>query len=139
MAADGLDKSWIGKVVDEKAIRDLIKIKEKHGISVSGDGGEYESEVVEYIRKQIPNAKVISLFGSYRKGDDVNGSDIDIAVEVLGGKPFEIRELGTISQLGYRKNVKVNMHIFSSSRVDLNLFTNIANGIILDGLLEVKP
>lgn len=99
----------------------------------------YESGIVEHVLYQIPNAKAITLFGSYRKGDDVDGSDVDIAVEVLGDKPFEIIELGTISQLGYRKNVKVNAHIFSRSKVDLNLFTNIANGIILNGLLEVRP
>lgn len=99
----------------------------------------YESEVVEYVLQQVPNAKTIVLFGSYRKGDDVNGSDIDIAVEILGDKPLEVRELGTISQLGYRQNVKVNAHIFSRSKVDLNIFTNIANGIVLYGLLEVRP
>ena len=52
---------------------------------------------------------------------------------------MEITELGIIKQLGYRKNVKVNMHTFSRSKADLNVFTNIANGIVLYGLLEAKP
>ena len=66
-------------------------------------------------------------------------SDIDIAVEVLDNKDMRIEELGTIGRLSFRKNVKVNLHIFSRNKVDLNLFTNIANGILLDGLLEVHP
>ena len=44
-----------------------------------------------------------------------------------------------LEKLGFRKNVKVNIHIFSRNKIDLNLFTNIANGIVLDGLLEVHP
>ncbi|MBI2137093.1 hypothetical protein HYU12_01090, partial [Candidatus Woesearchaeota archaeon] len=77
--------------------------------------------------------------GSYRKGDDTDKSDMDIAVEAIGNKEMEITELGIIKQFGYRKNVKVNMHIFSRSKADLNVFTNIANGIVLYGLLEAKP
>ena len=99
----------------------------------------YESMVLEKIRKQIPNSKSIILFGSYRKGDDNEKSDIDLAVEVVDDEDVEIKELETIPQLGYRKNVKVNMHIFSRNRINLNLFANIANGIILQGFLEVKP
>jgi len=33
----------------------------------------------------------------------------------------------------------VHLHIFSRNKVDLNLFANISNGIILDGFLEVHP
>ena len=41
--------------------------------------------------------------------------------------------------IGYRKNVPVNVHVFSRNKIDLNLFANIANGIILEGFLEVRP
>lgn len=99
----------------------------------------YESGAVDYVLQQVPSARVIILFGSYRKGDDVNGSDLDIAVEVLGDKEMEVKEVGMIRRFGYRENVKVNLHIFSRSKADLNVFTNIANGIVLHGLLEVKP
>ena len=99
----------------------------------------YASRAVYYVLQQVPSARAIILFGSYRKGDDENGSDLDIAVEVLGDKEMEVREVGLIRQFGYRKNVKVNLHIFSRSKVDFNVFTSIANGILLHGLLEVKP
>ncbi|MCK5043104.1 MAG: nucleotidyltransferase domain-containing protein [Candidatus Aenigmarchaeota archaeon] len=99
----------------------------------------YDSGVLQEIYTQIPSPRVIVLFGSYRKGDDTEKSDIDIAVEVIGDEDVQIKELGKISKLGYRKNVTVNIHIFSRNKIDLNLFSNIANGIVLDGFLEVHP
>jgi predicted nucleotidyltransferase len=99
----------------------------------------YESGIVNTIYKKIPNARTIVLFGSYRWGTDNEKSDIDIAVEVLSNNGLKIETLGVIEKIGLRKNVKVNLHIFSRSKIDTNLFNNIANGIILDGLLEVRP
>ncbi|MFH1432554.1 MAG: nucleotidyltransferase domain-containing protein [archaeon] len=99
----------------------------------------YESGILEEIHRQIPNSKAIILFGSYRKGDDNEKSDIDIAVEVLDDEDVRIFEVGIIPQLGYRINVPVNVHVFSRNKIDLNLFANIANGIVLEGFLEVRP
>lgn len=99
----------------------------------------YNSNIIEEIGKIIPNYGNIILFGSYRKGDDTENSDIDLAVEVGGYKQTEIHELGVIPQFGYRKNVRVNLHIFSRNKIDINLFSNIANGIVIEGFLEVKP
>jgi predicted nucleotidyltransferase len=99
----------------------------------------YLSGIIPETYKIIPNAKAIILFGSYRKGDDNDKSDIDIAVEVFDNEALRIVRLGTISEFGYRKNVPVNLYVFSRNKVDLNLFANISNGIVLDGFLEVRP
>src|SRR3989344_6026189 len=99
----------------------------------------YESGIIGAVYNKIPNARAILLFGSYRWGTDNEKSDIDIAVEVLDNSEMRIETLGLIEQFGFRKDVKVNLHIFSRNKIDLNLFTNIANGILLDGLLEVHP
>ncbi|MBS3093524.1 nucleotidyltransferase domain-containing protein [Candidatus Pacearchaeota archaeon] len=99
----------------------------------------YESNILGEIRKVIPNSRAIILFGSYRKGDDTEKSDIDIAVEVIDNEDLRINQLGIIHEIGFRKNVPVNLHIFSRNKIDLNLFANIANGILLDGFLEVRP
>ena len=48
VAADGLDSNWIGKIIDDEVISDLLKLKEKYKINVAGEGGEYESEVIEF-------------------------------------------------------------------------------------------
>jgi len=99
----------------------------------------YESGLISTIYNKIPSARAIILFGSYRWGTDNEKSDIDIAVEVLENRNMRIENLGIIERFGFRTKVAVNLHIFSRNRVDLNLFTNIANGILLDGLLEVHP
>ena len=99
----------------------------------------YESGILDEIHKLIPNSRAIVLFGSYRKGDDTEESDIHIAVEVLDNEAVRIIELGILPQLGYRKNVMVNLNIYSRNKIDLNMFSNIANGIVLEGFLEVHP
>ncbi|MBR9678473.1 MAG: nucleotidyltransferase domain-containing protein [Nanoarchaeota archaeon] len=99
----------------------------------------YESEIIKCVYELIRNSKAIILFGSYRKGDDTEESDIDIAVEVLSNDKLKIFDLGVITQFGIRKNVPVNLHVFSRNKIDLNLFSNIANGIVLEGFLEVRP
>lgn len=98
----------------------------------------YKSKLIEEIYKEIKNPKTVILFGSYRKGDDTEESDIDIAVEVIGNEKLRIKEILTFNHFGYRKDVKVNLHIFSRNNINNNLFSNISNGIVLDGFLEVK-
>ncbi len=99
----------------------------------------YESGIITEVKKAVQNPLAIVLFGSYRKGDDTEQSDIDIAVEILGDEEMKIVELGIVPQFGYRQNVQVNIHIFSRNKIDLNMFANITNGIVLDGFLEVRP
>ena len=99
----------------------------------------YYGGLRDHIFKIVGNAKSVVLFGSYRKGDDNDKSDVDIAVEVADDEELRIVELGVIPKFGFRNNVKINLHIFSRNKVDLNLFSNIANGIVLEGFLEVRP
>jgi len=44
--AEGLDKKWLGRKIDRKFIKEIKKLNEKYGISVSGEGGEFESFVL---------------------------------------------------------------------------------------------
>ncbi len=97
-----------------------------------------ELNVVPAARSRYPNARAIILFGSYRKGDDTEKSDIDIAVELIGNKKQEIVNIGEVD-FEYRKRVKVNLLVFSRKNIDINLFSNIANGFVLDGFMEVNP
>ncbi|MBI1973331.1 diphthine--ammonia ligase [Candidatus Micrarchaeota archaeon] len=46
IAADGLDESWLGRKLDEDAIRDLKRLHKKYGIHIGGEGGEFESFVL---------------------------------------------------------------------------------------------
>jgi|Deesub1362A_J573_1020465.scaffolds.fasta_scaffold00016_78 ABC transporter with metal-binding/Fe-S-binding domain ATP-binding protein len=47
VAASGLDESWLGRKIDSKCIKDLIKLNEKFGIHLTGEGGEYETLVID--------------------------------------------------------------------------------------------
>lgn len=47
IAADGLDKSFLGKVVDDEFVNKLKKISEKNKMNIAGEGGEYESFVID--------------------------------------------------------------------------------------------
>lgn len=44
-AAEGLDESWLGRIIDDRALGQLDRLHEKYGIHVAGEGGEYESFV----------------------------------------------------------------------------------------------
>ena len=45
--AEGFDESWLGKKLDKKTFNDLIFLNKKHEISIIGEGGEYETLVVD--------------------------------------------------------------------------------------------
>jgi predicted nucleotidyltransferase/biotin operon repressor len=111
---------------------------EKISFNLSLVYSAYFKKIKKELLNLIENPQSVILFGSYRKGDDNENSDIDLAVEVLGEENLQIIELGKID-LGYRKNVPVNLHVFSRSNIDINLFSNISNGIVIEGFLEVKP
>ena len=95
----------------------------------------YDSNIIEKIHQKFPGFEAIILFGSYRKGDDIDKSDLDIAVSIIGKKQLKIKEFGVIEKFGYRKNVMVNLHTFSNGKIDKRLFFSIVNGIVLDGFL----
>ncbi len=47
VAALGLDETWLGKEMTEKEWEELRVLSEQHGIHLSGEGGEYETFVVD--------------------------------------------------------------------------------------------
>ncbi len=44
--AEGLGQEWLGRVIDQQAVDELKRIREKTGISIMGEGGEYESMTI---------------------------------------------------------------------------------------------
>ena len=47
VACLGLGEKWLGKEIDSNAISELSKLNEKYGINVAGEGGEYETLVLD--------------------------------------------------------------------------------------------
>jgi len=45
--AEGLDENWLGRKLDKKSLEELKKLNKKFGISLVGEGGEYETFVVD--------------------------------------------------------------------------------------------
>lgn len=98
----------------------------------------YTSGVVEHLDKVFGHPKAIVLFGSFRKGEDITGSDIDIAIEIAEDKELEIHRLSELEEFEFSVERQLKLHVFNRKRIDLNLFNNIANGIVLSGFLEVN-
>ena len=44
--ADGLGQEWLGRPLDREAVDELRSLRERYGISIMGEGGEYESLTV---------------------------------------------------------------------------------------------
>jgi diphthine-ammonia ligase len=45
--AEGLGPEWLGRPLDEEALQDLLTLRHTKGVSPSGEGGEYESLVLD--------------------------------------------------------------------------------------------
>ena len=45
--AQGFDEGWLGKIITQQSIRELEKLRDKYRISVSGEGGEIETFVLD--------------------------------------------------------------------------------------------
>jgi predicted nucleotidyltransferase len=122
-----------------KIIHNLISIYQ----SYFGD-----TNFIDFLNEHFKNPKSIIIFGSFIKGEDISSSDIDIAIEADDLKGYKTVHLTEIVDKNLRKEVmkfeefigrKIQIHLFNRKNIDLNLFNNIANGIVLSGFLEVKP
>ncbi len=47
VAALGLDEGWLGRNIDQGCLDDLKALYDRYGINVAGEGGEYESFVLD--------------------------------------------------------------------------------------------
>ncbi len=45
--SDGLDREWLGRVLDREAVDRLSSLSKAKGMNVSGEGGEYETLVLD--------------------------------------------------------------------------------------------
>lgn len=45
--ADGMGKEWLGRLLDEKSLRELEELSGKNRMNISGEGGEFETLVLD--------------------------------------------------------------------------------------------
>ena len=91
----------------------------------------YSSGLINAISQSTsPNA--IILFGSYSRGEDIEDSDIDLFVQ---SKEYNLN----LKKFERKLHRKINL-TFSSELKSLSkeFFTNIINGIVIHGYLEVS-
>lgn len=84
----------------------------------------YTSGLIEELNKKIP--KAIILFGSYAFGEDVEESDIDIAI--ISKKTVNLSE--KFEKLLKRK---ISLHQIELNKVSKEFKTSLYNGIVLEG------
>jgi len=95
------------------------------------------SGLTSFLEKELNHPEAIVLFGSFRKGDDSEKSDIDIAVVSAIKKEINLAE--------FEKKLRHNLQLFillpkdieSLKKSNPELLNNIANGIVLYGFLEL--
>ncbi len=126
--------------------RDFIKSKIIYNLNAV-----FQSGLVELLDEIYNHPKAIVLFGSFRKGEDISNSDIDIAVETdqdvaNGYIALSLQQLPELTSnmskgiMEFEKNINrhIQIHVFNREGIDAGVFNNIANGIVLLGFLEVK-
>jgi len=62
--AYGLGRRWLGRRLDRSAVEDLAELNRKYGISIVGEGGEYETLVLDapFFRKKIRILEVRTIW-----------------------------------------------------------------------------
>ena len=150
----GVAKANISRILDELFSFDLIDIEKLSKIwrikanvmnwyfikskIIYNLNFVYQSGLVEFLNQHFKNPKAIILFGSFRKGEDISNSDIDIAIESDDFRNYEIIGLRELSEFEKIIGRKIQLHLFNKENIDLHVFNNLANGIVLMGFLEVK-
>ncbi len=47
VSAHGFSEKWLGREINEETVDDLVKLNRKYGVSLVGEGGEYETLVLD--------------------------------------------------------------------------------------------
>ena len=87
----------------------------------------YESKIIEFLSKEYHYPKAIILFGSFSRGEDIESSDIDIAILIKRKLNLDLSK--------YEKTLKktVNIHEVNMNKISEEFKANLANGIVLEG------
>lgn len=82
VGAYGLDEEWLGRKLDQKAVSGLVSLHKKYGIHIGGEGGEYETLVLDCPKFM----KKISILESSPKMDSENSGRLEVISAKLENK-----------------------------------------------------
>ncbi|MDP2974530.1 MAG: TIGR00289 family protein, partial [Candidatus Diapherotrites archaeon] len=80
VAAHGLDEKWLGRMIDEKAVQELVELQKKFSVNPAGEGGELETLVLDCPLFK----KKIQVLESEKRWDSVRGELVIKKVELVG-------------------------------------------------------
>lgn len=63
-----LDKNWLGRIIDEKFVKDAVELEEKYKIHAAGEGGEFETFVIDC--PLFKNELKIKSFRDFKEGEN---------------------------------------------------------------------
>ena len=91
----------------------------------------YDSGLIDYIKSYYEMPQSIILFGSYSNGTDTEKSDIDIGV--VSAK----KEIPDFKKFETRLSRKINLHLIEIKNTPKEFINSLANGIVLEGFVEM--
>ena len=90
------------------------------------------SGLIDYLDQELVASSII-LFGSFRKGESIKSSDIDIFVECTKEKSLDLKK--------YERMLGHKIEIFMKPKITMlpkGLLNNVVNGIKLKGYFTIK-
>ncbi len=92
----------------------------------------YDSGLIEFVKQELSDPPIV-IFGSFEKGEDVEGSDVDLYIETLSNKKIALGK--------FEKFLSRTVHVFRYKSIkeipSPHLANNIINGITLNNSMEV--
>ena len=112
----------ITKVMANRANIEFTRLKRLHNLELI-----YKSSLINHISESYSQPKAIILFGSFSRGEDIEKSDIDIAV--ITNKKLNL------DLLKYENIFKkpINLHEINLDKISKEFKANLLNGIVLEG------
>ncbi len=100
----------------------FIRCKRLHNLE-----SVYLSGIVDYISSSYNHPRLVILFGSYSRGEDIERSDIDIAV--ITNKKLDLDLAKFEKYLGRT----ITMHEINVEDLSSEFKANLTNGVVLEG------
>lgn len=91
----------------------------------------YDSGLIAYLKVFYEMPKAIILFGSYSNGTDSEKSDIDIAII------SKAKNIPDFKKFESKLSRKMNIHLIDIETAAKEFKNSIANGIVLEGFVEI--
>ena len=126
LAKDGLitkiKSDFITKIQANRENINFIRKKRVYNLEMV-----YDSGIVDYFLKIYNHPKAIIMFGSFSRADDIESSDVDLAVVTKKKMSLNMPE--------YEKflNRNISIHEVDLGRISKEFKLNLANGIVLEG------